>query len=100
MTDLESREVMSMMKTDSNDLSINKSLSLTSMETSVSDITADETGEQTWKIIEPNYDLRYLTKIIFDSVTISSKLNLNFSTDRAAKIARRLLHDHDILDHV
>ena len=66
------------------------------MEKSVSDITADETGEQTRKIIEPNYDPRYLTKVISDSVTISSKLNLNFSTGRAAEIARRLLHDHDI----
>ena len=77
MTDLESREFMSMLKTDSNDSSINKSLSLPSMETSVSDITADETGEQTRKIIEPNYDPRYLTKVISDSVTISSKVDLN-----------------------
>ena len=53
ITDLECRDYISMLKTDSNDLSINKSLSLPSMATSISDLTADETDGQARKNIEP-----------------------------------------------
>ena len=68
------------------------------MAISISDLTADETGGIPRKTIEPNYDPRYLTKVISDSVTFSNKLNLNFSTGRAAEITRRLRHDYDIYE--
>ena len=94
MTNSEHHEYQSMMKLNSNDTPINKSQSVPSMKTSISDLT-DESGlNKHRKTVEPNYDPQYLTKVISDSVTISTKLN--FSTGRAADIARRLIHDHDI----
>jgi len=89
MTDLENREFLSMMKLRS----MSKTRFEPSMSTSrISDLTDD--NEVCRKNIQPNYDPRYLTKVISDSVTISTKLN--FSAGRAAEVARRLIHDHDI----
>ena len=89
MTDLENREFLSMMKLRS----MSKTRFEPSMSTSrISDLTDD--NEVCRKNIQPNYDPRYLTKVISDSVTISTKLN--FSAGRAAEVARRLIHDNDI----
>ena len=86
-----------MMKLYSNDTPINNSLYEPSMTTSISDLT-DENGinKSYWKNVEPNYDPKYLTKVISDSVTISTKLNI--STGRAANIASRRIHDHCICE--
>ena len=94
MTDSEHFEYQSMLKMNSNDTPMNNILSEASMKTLISDLTDANSGVLDRKHIEPNYDPRYLTKVILDSVTISKQLN--FSTGRAADIARRLIHDHGI----
>ena len=81
MTDSESREYLSMLKSQSADQS------------TISDLT-DEHANKSTKKIPLNFDPKYLTKVITDSVTMSS--NLNFTAGRAADVARRLIHDHDI----
>ena len=80
MTDLETREYLSMLKSQSADQS------------TISVLT-DENTKST-KRIHLNFDPKYLTKVITESVTLSPKLN--FSAGRAADVARRLIHDHDI----
>jgi len=90
MTDSENREYLSMMKLRS----MSKTRSEPSMSTSISDLTDEnEVCSSSRKNIQPNYDPKYLTKVISDSVTVSK---LNFSAGRAAEVARRLIHDHDI----
>ena len=81
MIDLETHEYLSMLKSQSADQS------------TISDLT-DENQKATTKKIPLNFDPKYLTKVITDSVIHSPKLN--FSTGRAADVARRLIHDHDI----
>ena len=53
----------------------------------------DENIKSTKKI-PLNFDPKYRTKVITDSVNLTPKLN--FSSGRAADVARRLIHDHDI----
>ena len=81
MTDSESCEYLSMLKSQSADQS------------TISDLT-DEHANKSTKKIPLNFDPKYLTKVITDSVTLTPKLN--FSAGRAADVARRLIHDHDI----
>ena len=80
MTDSETREYQSMLKSPSD-------------QSTISDLT-DENAKQSSKKIPLNFDPKYLTKVITDSVTLTPKLN--FSAGRAADVARRLIHDHDI----
>ena len=79
MTDSDSLEYLSMIKSQSD-------------QSTISDLT-DENTKSTKKI-PLNFDPKYLTKVITDSVTLTPKLN--FSSGRAADVARRLIHDHDI----
>ena len=45
---------------------------------------------------EMNYDPRYLSKVLPNSVMTMDNIELNFSVGRSADIARRLLHDSDL----
>ena len=56
-------------------------------------VLTDENTKST-KRIHLNFDPKYLTKVITESVTLIPKLN--FSIIRAADVARRQIHDHDI----
>jgi len=81
MTDLETVEYASMLKSPSD-------------QSTISDLTDEDTGTKLSKNIPLNFDQKYLTKVITNSVSCGT--NLNFSTGRAADVARRLIHDHDI----
>ena len=81
MKDSETHEYLSMLKSQPAD------------QWTISDLM-DENIKSTTKTIPLNFDPKYLTKVITDSVTHSPISN--FSTGRAADVARRLIHDHDV----
>ena len=97
MTESETREYHCMLKNNNfNELEPGASVTTSTSATSMSDITDENTirsGDQKYAPVL-NYQQKYLTKVISDSVTLNSKLN--FTSGRAADVARRLLHDHDI----
>ncbi len=81
MTDLEAREYVSMLKSPLD-------------QSTISDSMDEYTSTKSSKNIPLNFVPKYLTKVITNSVSCGT--NLNFSTGRAADVARRLIHDHDI----
>ena len=99
MTESENREYHSMLKTENENELNPESLTTSISATSMSDLTADDyyTGgnkSDQKRATVLNYDQKYLTKVISNSVTLNTKLN--FTSGKAADVARRILHDHDI----
>ena len=102
MTDDEAREYRQMLKKElptqvtieetSATIGVKPSSSFVASTSMISDLTDDNKTHTSKKNL--NYDQQYYSKVISNSVTLNSKLN--FSTGRAADVARRLLHDHDI----
>ena len=71
-----------------------QSLPLLSQST-ISDLTDTGNVGKITKKIQMNYDPKYLTKVLPNSLcTVGA--NLNFSVGRSAEVARRLLHESDL----
>ena len=95
MTEPETREYHGMLKSHNLNELEPASLTTSVSATSISDITDENTTSGDRKHAPVlNFEQKYLTKVISNSVTLNFKLN--FTSGRAADVARRLLHDHDI----
>ena len=65
------------------------------LQSTISDLTDTENVVKITKKIQMNYDPKYLTKVLPNSLC-SVGANLNFSVGKSAEVTRRLLHGSDL----
>ena len=99
MTDSEKTQYQKILKRNNNEASITSNKGTGTKPTQQpSSINTCSTISELTKKIEMNYDPRYLTKVLPNSVSTVVGVNLNFSVGRSADNARRQVHESDLCE--